>query len=268
MLVRTWNVFHGNTVPTRREARLEEMVRRASADGPGVLCLQELPVWSLGRLDDWSGMLAVGEVARPPRLGPFPSTAEIGRVLTDLNHGLLRSAFTGQAIAILLAPDMRVLERTSIVLNPLSFRRAQARTLALPRRARLAWARERRVCQAVRVALPDGRTMTVANIHATPYVPDQRVTDAELLRAAVFVDTFARPGEVCVFAGDFNVSAGRSTTLQELRSWGFSPAMRSLDHILVRGARRKSVAYWPDDRRRVDGLLLSDHAPLEVVIDV
>ena len=76
------------------------MVRLASADRPAVLCLQEVPVWALGLLDDWSGMPAIGAVARRPSLGPFPSTAEIGRVLTDLDPGLLRSAFAGQAKAI------------------------------------------------------------------------------------------------------------------------------------------------------------------------
>jgi len=66
------------------------MVRLASADRPAVLCLQEVPVWALALLDDWSGMPAVGVVAQRPSLGPFPSTPELGRVLTDLHHGLMR----------------------------------------------------------------------------------------------------------------------------------------------------------------------------------
>ncbi len=51
MIVRSWNLFHGNADPPRRRGYLREMVRRASADEPGVLCLQELPVWALPRLD-------------------------------------------------------------------------------------------------------------------------------------------------------------------------------------------------------------------------
>ena len=53
LLVRTWNVFHGNANPAERRGFLEEMVRLASADGSDVLCLQELPVWALSRLDEW-----------------------------------------------------------------------------------------------------------------------------------------------------------------------------------------------------------------------
>ena len=47
MLVRSWNLFHGNTLPPGRRSRLEEMVRLATADRPDVLCLQEVPLWAL-----------------------------------------------------------------------------------------------------------------------------------------------------------------------------------------------------------------------------
>src|SRR5438309_9634822 len=110
LLVRTWNLFHGNTVPPGRKAFLEEMVRLASADRPDVLCLQELPLWALPELGRWSGMTAVTDVAQRPTLGPLPSTAGVGRVLTEIHHGLLRSAFTGQGNAILLGPRLQVLE--------------------------------------------------------------------------------------------------------------------------------------------------------------
>ena len=103
------------------------MVRLATADEPDVLCLQELPVWALGHLEGWSGMSAIGDVARRPMLGPFPSTPEVGRVLTELNHGLLRSAFTGQANAVLVQSSYAILEHRRLVLNPFRFRRAQAR---------------------------------------------------------------------------------------------------------------------------------------------
>jgi len=268
MLVRTWNLFHGNTVPPQREAFLDEMVRRISAGAPDVVCLQELPVWSLPLLDDWSGMVAVGEVAQPPRLGPLPSTAAIGRAITELDHGRFRSAFTGQANAILLRGGFRVLERAAVVLNARDFRREQGRLLGLPLVARLAWARERRVCHAVRARLPDGSTITVANLHATPYVPDQRITDAELLRAAVFLDAVAHPRDVCILAGDFNVSAGRSRTLGEIASWGFTSRSVGIDHVLVRGAEAEAARRLPDDERRLDGALLSDHAAVEVIVDV
>jgi endonuclease/exonuclease/phosphatase family protein len=240
-------------------------VALVSADRPDVVCLQEVPVWALTRLAPWSGMLAVGDVAAPPRLGPLPSSAELGRRITELHHGLLRSAFTGQCNAVLAAPHLRVLERKAIVLNPRRFRRRQARWLALAPLARLAWAKERRICQAVRLARPEGGTLLVANLHATSYRPDDRLADAELLRAAVFADAVARPGETCIVAGDFNVRASRSWTLAELTGpdWGFSGPGPGIDHILVRGAPATPTKRWADERRRRDGMLLSDHAPVE-----
>ena len=268
LLVRTWNLFHGNTVPPGRGSRLEEMVRLAVADGPDVVCLQEIPLWALELLDDWSGMVAVTEEAAPARIGPLPSTAAIGRRLTSLNPGLLRSAFSGQANAILVRPPLRVVASDAIVLNSRAFRAAQAEWLELPRLARLAWAKERRVCHAVRLAGPDGATMTIANLHATAYRPDPRLADAELLRAATFADAVAAPGELLVLAGDFNVRAGRSRTLDELTGseWGFSGPGPRIDHVLVRGGEAGPAEAWPDERRRVGGALLSDHAPVDVRI--
>jgi endonuclease/exonuclease/phosphatase family metal-dependent hydrolase len=38
--------------------------------------------------------------------------------------------------------------------------------------------------------------------------------------------------------------------------------------VLVRGAEISAVRAWPDDERRYDGKLLSDHAPVEVDLKV
>ena len=239
-------------------------MRLASADRPAVLCLQELPVWALGRLDDWSGMPAVGAVAQRPHLGPFPSTSEVGRVLTELHHGLLRSAFTGQANAILLGSGLQVREHRHVILNPFRFRRAQARRLGLGAVERLAWSKERRVCHAVRLQR-GGETIVVGNLHATG-LADRRVPDAELLRAAVFVDGMAKPGEPVLLCGDFNVSAHSSRTLAGLTraEWGFGGSTPTgIDHILVRGLEASPPLRWPVERRLHEGRLLSDHAPVE-----
>jgi endonuclease/exonuclease/phosphatase family metal-dependent hydrolase len=268
VLVRTWNLFHGKTYPPGREGHLDEMIRLAVADAPDVVCLQELPAWGAGRLEEWSGMRAFFEVAAPPRIGPFPSTAALGRRLT-FDHALLRAAFTGQANAILLARGIRALEHRHVVLNARRFRRVQARWLGLGAVARLAWPKERRVCQAVRAELPDGRLAVFANLHATSYPADRRLADAELLRAATFADGLAEPGELCVLAGDFNVRREESWTLRELRKpeWGFSPPGPGIDHVLVRGAACSAERRWPEARRRQGDLLLSDHAPVEVEIE-
>ncbi|HEX6700086.1 MAG TPA: endonuclease/exonuclease/phosphatase family protein [Gaiellaceae bacterium] len=264
MVVRTWNVFHGNAKRSERRAFLKEMVQLVTSDSPDVVCLQEVPVWALAELGAWSGMQAFGAVAARPSIGPLPSTAAIGRALT-IHHGLLRSAFTGQANAVLVSPHLRAVEQPSIVLNSRRFRRAQARWLGLGLVARLAWAKERRVCQAVRV-VRDGGTLLVANLHATSFERDERLADAELLRAAAFVDGLAAPGEPILLCGDFNVEAARSRTLADLcgPEWGFAGPGPGIDHILVRGVKASAPRTWSDDRRTLDGRLLSDHAPLEV----
>jgi endonuclease/exonuclease/phosphatase family metal-dependent hydrolase len=95
MLVRTWNLFHGNASPPERRAYLRTMIELVTGDRPDVVCLQELPVWSLSRLEQWSGMHATSAIARKPLL-PFGA-----RAVTGLHHGLLRSAVTGEAAAIL-----------------------------------------------------------------------------------------------------------------------------------------------------------------------
>jgi endonuclease/exonuclease/phosphatase family metal-dependent hydrolase len=269
VLIRTWNVFHGNTKPPQRDAFLREAVELAVSDEPDVVCLQELPAWALPRLAAWTPYEAAPALAEPPSVGPLPSTAELGRVLTQLNAGLLRSAFSGQGNAILAAPGLRLRDEHVCVLNPRRFRRAQAKWLELGPLARLGWAKERRVCQAVRVA--DGeRTLLVANLHATSYRPDERLADAELLRALVFVDGLARPNEPVAVGGDFNVTFERSRTLLDVTGadWGFSRPGGGIDHVLVRNLQITSgPTRWPPERRERHGALLSDHAPVDLVIE-
>lgn len=266
-VVRTWNLFHGNTKPPGRRAYLAEMVR-IGAEGADVLCLQELPVWSFGHLEEWSGMRAFPVVAQRPTIGPFPGSARLGRVVTELHHGLLRSAFTGQGNAILVSRALRPREHESMPLNSRAFRRAQAEWLELPLVARLAWARERRAVQALRLE-GHGGTVLVGNLHATSFPADRRLADAELLRAAVYVDGLARAGEPVVLAGDFNVTFRESRTLRDLAGddWRFTGATpQGIDHVLVRGVGASPPLRWPPERRRRGDLLLSDHAPVEVTL--
>ena len=244
------------------------MVRLAAADRPDILCLQEVPVWAISRLAGWSSMQAFGDVAQPPRFGPLPIPAELGRELTSLHHGLLRSAFSGQANAILVSPDAAVITHERLVLNGREFRDREARRLRLGLITRFAWAKERRVVQAVRARF-DERTVVVANLHATAYDADQRLADAELLRAATFADGLAEPGDVVVLAGDFNLPPSRSVTQAELigDDWGFAAvAVAGIDRILVRGASLDGAVRWPPERRNVDDHVLSDHTPVDARI--
>jgi endonuclease/exonuclease/phosphatase family metal-dependent hydrolase len=225
LVVRTWNVFHGNAVPPERHAYLAEMVRLVTADRPDVLCLQEVPVWALGRLQEWSGMSARGVVAARPLL----VSAELGRRVTELHHGLLRSAFTGQANAILLAPALR------------------ARALGT---AVVSAGGERRVCQALRV----DDLGVVVNFHVSD--------DTQFGRAVEFADGL---DTAVILAGDANVRPGGGETYSGLRERGYSePLAGSIDQILVRGLPSTPPQRWPEERRRIGGRLLSDHAPVEL----
>jgi endonuclease/exonuclease/phosphatase family metal-dependent hydrolase len=231
--VRSWNVFHGNADPPRRKGYLRRMVELATADGPDVLCLQEVPVWALARLEAWSGMASFGAVTRPPLwLGP------ISMWLTRAHQGLFRSGLAGQANAILVA---RRHEAADLGHEPISER-----------------GRERRNVQAVRLEGPP--SVVVGNLHATNDFREPSVPRAEAARARAFVDSVAHRGEAVVLAGDFNV--------EDPQLEGFSAPRKGIDDILVRSARLSDVATWSRGQRMQDGVVLSDHAPVECVVEV
>lgn len=217
MLVRTWNLFHGNTSPPQRRAFLREMVQLVTKGSPDVVCLQELPLWAMGMLEHWSGMQRVSAVARRPRI-PF------GRWPTELNHGLFRSAFTGEGDAILAAKRYRLSDRRQAVVSTSGLRR---------------------IVHGVRL---DGG-IYVANVHISG-------DHTQLTRVNEFVADEPR----VIVAGDFNL---RGEGLP-----GFStPLPDRIDQILVRGLPAGTPSAWPEDRRRVGGRLLSDHAPIELHVE-
>ena len=214
MLVRTWNLFHGNASPPERRAFLRRMIELVTQDRPDVVCLQELPVWALRHLERWSGMHASGAVARRPVL---PLGA---RAVTALHHGLLRSAVTGEADAILTRDPAR----------PLGVHVVGERKL-------------RRIAHAVDL---DG--VTVVNFHI----------DGERGQFERVVDLGR---ERSILAGDANLVAAGAD--------GFTPPLAgSIDQILVRGLTLSSgPSAWPPERRVLDGRTLSDHAPVEAVVE-
>lgn len=221
LLVRSWNVFHGNTQPVGRRSWLEAMVRLVSADSPDVVCLQELGVWSLARLERWSGLQASGAVSRRPRL-----PARLAGGITRLDQGLFRSALEGQAQAILT--------------------RGQAEPLGVLRVSE--GLREVRVVNVVRY-----RGVVIGNVHATNDFRDPGVPRAEVERASAFLDSLARSGEPRILAGDFNLR---------------DPALPGpeLDHVLVVGATMTPLVVWPTARRSQNGVVFSDHAPVELTV--
>jgi endonuclease/exonuclease/phosphatase family metal-dependent hydrolase len=210
------------------------MVGLASADRPDVLLLQEIPVWALSRLGTWSGMTAVGDVARRPRL-PSP----FAHVVTELHSGLFRSLFTGQANAVLLAPELGLVDHSVLVLNPGTWMGVGAG--------------ERRICQVVRLEAA-GRTLLLGHLHATNLANNAA---EQTVRAAEHLIELGRPAEPAVLAGDFNVTP-------RLDHLGFAGVGKGIDHVLVRGAQASRLRVWPDERRRWHGILLSDHSPVEL----
>ena len=85
---------------------------------------------------------------------------------------------------------------------------------------------------------------------ATPACPVR-----EAARAFVFVEGLLRPSEPIVFAGDFNVADPGLA--------GLSTPGEGIDDVLVRGARALEVSIWSRARRTVNGVVLSDHAPVD-----
>jgi endonuclease/exonuclease/phosphatase family metal-dependent hydrolase len=234
LLVRTWNLYHGRTHPKSDRTYLERMVRLVSLDAPDVVALQEVPLWALGRLQRWSGMQAVWAVTVPSFVGP------VARAITDLDPVRVRFAVAGQANALLINPHFEVAKHKVLLLNPDV--------------SRWDWIRhghQRRVCQTVELQVGD-REFVVANLHATN---NSRIAQVEAGLAAEFVSYAER----CILCGDFNVPR---FAVPE-----FSPAIDGIDQILVRGLElERPPEPWPDERRRVGDLLLSDHAPVEALL--
>jgi hypothetical protein len=115
---------------------------------------------------------------------------------------------------------------------------------------------ERRVCQLARV---DGLG-AVGNFHAT----GGPAADEQFRRA---LDVVASADERAVVAGDANLRPGEGQTYARAQGLGFSaPLEGSIDQIVVRGLAATPPVAWPADRRRVEGKLLSDHAPVELTV--
>lgn len=152
----------------------------------------------------------------------------LGGLLQRHDPRRFRSGVTGQANAILLSPNLVPLDHRSVRISERG--------------------RERRVCHAVRL---DG--IVLGNVHASNEFRRPEVPRAELERAHALVQAMAEGGEARALAGDFNL---RDPDLP-------GP---NIDHIVVAGTAHGPLEVWPLDRRRHNGAVLSDHAPVEMRI--
>jgi endonuclease/exonuclease/phosphatase family metal-dependent hydrolase len=196
-----------------------------------------------------------------------PLPPGVARSLTRLNAGLFRSALAGQGNVILFPADAKIRQTKQITLNTNPFCEDEARKLGLSPKLARWWEKERRVCHLVKFELPNRRRLLVANLHASSYAADLRLADAELRRAASFVDRASELDEIVVLAGDFNTTLEHSATLRHLTTREddrYSTSGPGIDNVLVRGGKASEVRVWADDERRYDGKLLSDHAPVEL----
>ena len=181
------------------------MVELVTSDAPDLVALQEVPVWALRSLEDWSGM-AARPVATVPALLPGP----VARRVTAANPTRLRSLVSGQANVLLAGRRLRVDDGLTLLLNP-EVGRWDSFVRGGP---------QRRYCARHEVETDDGRTIVVGHLHASH---DPESAHVEIERAAAFVGD-APP---VIFFGDFNAKAHPVP--------GFSAPIPGVDQILVRG---------------------------------
>jgi endonuclease/exonuclease/phosphatase family metal-dependent hydrolase len=142
-------------------------------------------------------------------------------------------------------------------------------TIAESRRLTLAWLPERRRMMWVRLEHPSGRTLCVANLHASAHDPPRSARELERAAAAALEWSGEHP---LLLGGDFNTRPSQQGwVFERLAQRGFSAptAPSVIDHLLevVEPPRR-----LPPERRDVtiDGarVRLSDHAVVVAAFDV
>jgi endonuclease/exonuclease/phosphatase family metal-dependent hydrolase len=204
--------------------------------------------WELGLLQEvpprWQRELASRSKAGSAiALTSRNSLGRLRAAAADFNPDLIASNEGGSNLLLVREPA-RILEVRRLTLTE------------RPERRRLLWAR---------VALPDGRRLAVANLHATAGDPPAAARDVEL--AAERSLEWAGAGPL-VFGGDLNLRPREDPATFERLGMGEPTAPDAIDHILARGLDvvRPGQRLAPEEREvpGPDGLRirLSDHAPV------
>jgi len=270
VIVRTWNLNRGNSAPPDRHSYLREMVELITTGDPDVVCLQEVPVWALDSIGEWTAMQAVSSRAARPHLGPLRISAGLGHMLSSLDNGKFSRRFAGRGNVILFPAEAKVRSVKAITLNTNVFCEERGAQLGLTPKQMRDWEKERRICQLVQYEMPNRRRFIVATLHATFFTRDLRLADAELNRALSFVDRRAEVEEAIIVAGDFNITRDQSETIRYLE--GLPPESRwassgyHVDHVMLRQTAASAARVWAREERIHNGVLLSDHYPIEIEI--
>ncbi|HEX6652437.1 MAG TPA: endonuclease/exonuclease/phosphatase family protein, partial [Thermoleophilaceae bacterium] len=224
----------------------------------------EFASWIAGR--DWDVALLqetpplwfrhLGESARANGVRVLTSRNVIPplqRLAANLNPDLVAS-WEGGSNQLFVRAAGRILEHRTLTLT---YR---------PERRRMIW---------TRVVLSNGRTVCVANLHASAGLPDK--ASAEVVAAAARAVEWSA-GDPLVFGGDMNLRPRRTPApFDELRDrfgLGDPTAPGAIDHLLARGLEvtERPRRLPPEERELiVEGglrLRLSDHAPVIAEFEV
>lgn len=263
--VLSWNLFHGRDFPPDRELLtwrsrlLGVSERNATHEQVNRSLLDEFGGWIAGH--EWD--LALLQEAPPRWLRPLAGRAGAGGALALTSRN---GAAAARRLAGRLNPDLIASgeggSNQLLTRAPWRIERVRRVTLALrPERRRMLFAE---------LDGPGGRSLCLANLHATASVGD-RAAAPEVERAAELALEWAAARPL-IFGGDLNL---RPSSVPELfaelgeRHGLAAPTdARAIDHLLVRGLEAVEAPrrLRPEERelRGENGLAirLSDHAPV------
>jgi len=259
----TWNLFHGRDHPP--EAGLDDVASRLSgAERHGVRyaqtrrSLEEEFVATLGA-EPWDFALLQETPLRWLRPLCRRARASGASARTARNEGAALRAWLAARRPDLLASWEG--GSNQVLVRP-PWRIADVRRLTLRR------VPERRRMLLVRAAVPDGRSVAIACLHASV---SGRRPDRDVWRAAGAAAAFAPTGPL-ILGGDLNLRPracpAAFALLEERHRLVGETGPEAIDHVLHRGldvidAARELPTSWREVKRP-DGRLvrLSDHAPV------
>jgi endonuclease/exonuclease/phosphatase family metal-dependent hydrolase len=259
----TWNLFSGRDFPPNEALRTwrSRLLRTTETDATHAqvnrLLLDEFAGWLAAR--EWD--VALLQEAPPSWLRPLGQRCRASGAIALTSRNTL--AFARAALAR-WSPDL--IASNGGGSNQL-LARAPAR-MAAPRRLTLTPWPERRRMLFARIQLAGGRTICVANLHAS--AGDPAAAERDALAAAATATEWAGDDPL-ILGGDLNLrprqSPGAFRALEE--RYGLAPPTgpRSLDHLLARDLEVvEAPAPLPPEERELalpEGLIrLSDHAPV------